>query len=195
MTYRRALTALSTLGLAILVGGCDDGPFAGSGSGRVEAEVRDTPNGASDFSGTAAGDFSVSIRSTSGTWVDLGSPNGITVQLQSALATTVHGEQDVPAGRYDRVRLTLSDVTVSVDAGGEVGGTVLVTDRSTVVGGETPLIIELTVPEFDAGEADGTVELSFDLNVEEWLNGQAFNVGLVPNSSVEGRVSVVVGGG
>lgn len=196
MFDRRARTALLCAGALLSAVACgDDGVLDPSDDGRVEAEIHDSPDGAGRYSGTAAGDYSVSIRTTSGTWVDLGSPNGITVALQSATSTTVHGEQSAPEGRYDRVRLTLSNVTISVAAGGEVGGTVLINDRSTVLAGDGPLVLEVAVPTFEVDESEDAPMITFDLNSETWLTGQAFNLGVVAGSTVQGKVTAVVTGG
>src|SRR5919106_3022614 len=90
---------------------CDDSPTGPTAQTRVDARVQDSPGSSATVTGTLAGNFFASIWDGS-RWVDLGSPNGITVALQSAGAsTTVHGEQSVPEGSYSRVRLVLQGVT------------------------------------------------------------------------------------
>ena len=117
-------------GTAMVLAGCGDG--LDPELGLVNAFVHDTPGGSGAFMGTASGDFHVSIRLSGGPWVEVGSPNGITVALQSATPTTVHGSTSVPIGTYDRVRLTLSRVTFRVDAGGTIESTPLGANASAM---------------------------------------------------------------
>ena len=113
MNLRSLRCTLFWAGIALVAAGCGDDALDPNVTGLVNAFVHDTPAGAAAFTGTVAGDQHVSIRSTGDTWVDVGMPNGITVALQSTTPTTVHGSTSVPAGSYDRVRLTLSAVMVS----------------------------------------------------------------------------------
>ena len=196
MTLRLLRYALFWSGIAVVGAGCGgDDPLDPDVTGLVNAMVHDTPAGAAVFTGTAAGNQHVSIRSTGGTWVDVGMPNGITVALQSTTPTTVHGSTSVPAGLYDRVRLTLSGVTFSIDAGGTVDGTVLSTDASAEVAGSADLLLELSVTPFTVSTSAGTASVSFDLNVENWIDVQSLNDGVIPNATVAGRLTAIVTSG
>lgn len=195
MNIRSVRKALLFAGVAVFAVGCGDDPLDPNVTGTVDAEIHDTPAGAGAFTGTAAGNIFVSIRSTGGTWVDLGSPNGITVALQSNSASTVHGASSVPEGSYDRVRLTFSGVTFSIDAGGTVSGNVLGSDASAVAADSTPLELELSVTPFDVSSAGGTVGISFDLNVENWIDQQSLDDGVIQDGRIQGQVTVAVTGG
>lgn len=192
MDIRRVWKALLFVGVPVFAVGCGGDPLDPNVTGTVNAEIHDTPSGSAAFTGTAAGNFFVSIRSTDGTWVDLGSPNGITVNLQSSSGTTVHGASSVPVGSYDRVRVTLSGVTFSIDAGGTVSGNVLGADASAVAAGSTPLELELSVTTFDVSEAGATVGISFDLNVENWIDQQSLDDGVIQDGRIQGQLTVAV---
>src|SRR5687767_12574813 len=105
--------------VACLAVACGDSPTGPSSGTRVEAAVRDSPAGSATMTGTIAGNIFASIWDGS-RWVDLGSPNGITVALQSASLTTVHGEQSVAATTYSRVRLVMQGATARVARGSVV---------------------------------------------------------------------------
>ena len=116
---RRPFLKLVLVASVIATGACGDDPIDPDVTGIVDVVLHD--NAATEaFTGTAAGNIHASIRSTGGTWVDVGTPNGITVALQSTAptSTTVHGPTSVAAATYDRVRLTLSGVTFTVTGGG-----------------------------------------------------------------------------
>ncbi|HLE56981.1 MAG TPA: hypothetical protein VJB15_07860, partial [Rhodothermia bacterium] len=167
------VVTLSTL----LIGACGEDPLNPDVTGIVNAVVHDDPQDghgkrASSFSGTAAGNMFVSLRSTGGTWINVGSPNGITVNLQSQAATTVHGPTSVPAGEYDRVRLTLSNVEVTVKGGGAIGRISLQSDVKATLAADSPFSVERSVSDFPVDEA-GTTLVRFDLNAEIWLDEEA----------------------
>ena len=179
--------------IAFVATGCDD-PLDPE-LGLVNAFVHDTPVGMGTFTGTASGDMHVSLRSTGGAWVDVGSPNGITMLLQNATSTTVHGSTSVPAGSYDRLRLTLSSVTFAVDAGGTIESTVLGANASAVAAGAAPLALEISVPPFPASTNGGTALVSFDLNVENWIDLQSLNDGVIADGRVAGQLTASVTSG
>ena len=128
-------------------------------------------------------------------WVDVGSPNGITVTLQSTTSTTVHGSTSLPAGTYDRVRLTLSQVTFSVDAGGTVEGTVLSEDASAIAAGDGNLALEISVTPFTVSTSGGTASVSFDLNVEDWLDLASLEAGVIADGELTGQLTATVSSG
>ena len=195
MNLRLLRYTLFWAGIGLVTTGCGDGPLDPDVTGLVNAFVHDTPAGAAALTGTVAGNQHVSIRSTGGTWIDVGSPNGITVALQSTPPTTVHGSTSVPAGSYDRVRLTLSSVTFSIDAGGTVESTVLDADASAVLAGDADLALEISVTPFTVSTSGGTASISFDFNVENWIDLQSLDDGVIPAGRITGQVTAVVTSG
>ena len=184
------------VGAAVVASGCGgDDPLDPDVTGLVNAVVHDTPAGAVLFSGTASGNMHVALRSTGGTWVDVGSPNGITVALQSTTPTTVHGATSLPAGTYDRVRLTLSRVTFSVDAGGTVKGNVLSEDASAIAAGDGDLALEISVTPFTVSTSGGTASVSFDLNVEDWLDLASLEEGVIADGELTGQLTATASSG
>ncbi len=184
---------LSLVAASILLSGCSDNGLEPDVAGLVDARVRDSA--ALAFTGTAAGDMSVAIRSTGGTWVELGSPNGITVPLQQTVGVSVHGTQSAPSGSYDRVRLTMgSGIDVKVDAGSEIGQTTLESDASATVATDDDLVIEITVAAFTVSET-GTVTVAFELNSEQWLTIASLDAGVVTDAAVSAAVTAAVTGG
>lgn len=175
------------LGVALLaLAGCGDDDSSGpsDGRGRAEAYVRDNPGSsaalrpsvyASDaqpFNGTFATNASVSVSADGQTWVDLGSPNGITINLQRNDSTTVHGESDLRAGTYAHVRLTLRNAAVMVRAGATFGSLTLTGDVQLNVGGaDREIVIQKSVTPFTV-TANSRVAIAFELNSEMWINQQ-----------------------
>jgi hypothetical protein len=101
----------------------------------VEAIVQDSPASPSSATGTLAGDVFASLWDGD-RWVDIGSPNGITIPLQiPGRSTTVHGEASVPSGSYTRVRLVFEGVVARFARGSVVGGSTLANDANVALGG------------------------------------------------------------
>ncbi len=184
MNMKSVLLNLTLVASAVAVTACGDDGLDPDVTGLVNAEVRDTPAGAGAFAGTASGNMHVSIRSTGGTWVDVGTPNGITVALQSATPTSVHGSTSVPAGTYDRVRLTLSGVTFTVTTGG--GG---INTGSALAAGSADLALEITVIPFTVSSGAGTATVSFDLNVEGWLTDAMLQAQVIADGNLTGQLT------
>ena len=200
---------LSLVASSTILLGCSDDGLAPDVTGLVDAWVNDNPevtqaartsgsaavSAAKSFTGTAAGNMSVAIRSTGGTWVELGSPNGITVPLQQTVGVSVHGTQSALSGSYDRVRLTIgSGIEVKVDAGSEIGQTTLQSDASATVATDDDVVIEITVAAFTVSET-GTVTVAFELNSEQWLDTASLDAGVVADPAVSAAVTAAVTGG
>lgn len=174
---------LTVLPLLFGLAGCGD-EATGPRTGQAEAFVGDAPGGSPTFTGTAAGDFQASVSVDGSTWVDLGSPNGITVVLQSAgIGTTVHGAQAVPAGTYRWARLVLRDIEIILEAGSRVDGTVLDADAKIDLAAEEPLFVEREVDPVTV-TSDSGIRILFDLDAEAWLTDEAVTTGTVPGSQV-----------
>ncbi len=176
--------------MVLVAGGCGDDGLDPDVTGLVNAVVHDTPAGTAAFTGTASGNMHVSIRSTGGTWVDVGTPNGITVALQSTTPTSVHGSSSVAAGTYNQVRLTLSGVTLTVTTGG--GG---LNTGSAVAAGSADLELEISVPDFTVSASAGTASVSFDLNVEDWLSDAMLQAQVIADGDLTGQLTVTVTSG
>ena len=189
MNLRHVRNTLLCAGMALVAAGCGDDPLDPDVTGLVNAVVHDTPAGTGAFTGTAAGNMHVSIRSTGGIWVDVGTPNGITVALQSTTPTSVHGSTSVAAGTYDRVRLTLSGVTFTVTTGGGLN------TGSAVAAGTADLELEVSVPNFTVSASPGTASVSFDLNVEDWLTDAMLQAQVIADGDLTGQLTPTVTSG
>lgn len=178
---RRALV-LATLVLGSLT--------VASGLGRAEGLVQDLPPAGPVATGSLAGDVYVSLSADGTQWADLGSPNGITIPLQVTGTTTVHGEQDAPAGSYNRVRLVLQGVTARLTSGASVGGVVLANDVSVTLGGSDQRVeLIVPVPAFtvDADPATQRTVL-FELRSSLWLTPAVLQTRSVEDAALQGAV-------
>ncbi len=187
----RSVLNLALVACVIAATACGDDPVDPDVTGVVDVVVHDnTPDGA--FAGTAAGNFHASIRTIGGTWFEVGTPNGITVALQSSAPTetTVHGPTSVPAGTYDRVRLTLSGVTFTITTGG--GG---LNTGSAVAAGSADLQLEVSVPDFTVSTSAGTASVSFDLNVEDWLTDAMLTAQVIADGDLTGQLTATAPSG
>lgn len=209
LTGRRTMAGVGVTILTLAMGvgwtACDDDPAApgGDDTGTVEAVVTDDPQSASPsaatlvrrstapaavFTGTASGDFRVDISTDGSTWVQLGSLNGISLELQSAIdETSVHGEQTVAAGTYTRVRLVLENAAADLSAGSVIGGITLGADASVSVAGGGQVVIERAV-QFQV-TASSRTRVVFDLNSEAWITESAVTAGTAAQSEVEASVA------
>ncbi len=186
---RSSNTTHLLIALVALSGCAGDG--LGPDAGSAEAFVHDDPPLGSTFAGTAAGDFSASISADGQTWLDLGSPNGITVQLQSASATTVHGAQSVLGGTYRWVRLSFRDVQIKVAAGSAIGGTTFDDEQTVELAANEEVSVPIQVGPFEIDDASGAV-ISFDLNSEEWLTVDRVLAGAITGAEMVDQVTVTV---
>ena len=175
--------------LGVALTACSDP--TGSGMGRAEGLIEDVPTATPTLTGSLAGNVHVSLSADGLAWVDLGSPNGITVPLQLAgSATTVHGEVDGPIGTYSRVRLTFDGVTALILSGSTIGGTTLTTDANVTLGGPDGQVeIVIAVPSFTV-DADPQVQrtIVFNLRSTLWLTLAAVQAGTVLDAALQGAV-------
>ena len=187
----RSVLNLALVACAVAATACGDDPVDPDVTGVVDVVVHDNASDGA-FAGTAAGNFHASIRTTGGTWFDVGTPNGITVALQSSspTATTVHGPTSVPAGTYDRVRLTLSGVTFTVTTGG--GG---LNTGSAQAAGSGALELEISVPDVIVSTVEGQATISFDLNVEDWFSDAMLTAQVIADGDITGQLTAAVTSG
>jgi len=192
------------LGLSTAACGDDDATAPGS-VGRAQGFIRDHPDrtapavrtapapfAAATFSGTMTSNTNLAVSVDGGTWIDLGSPNGITIRMQSADSTTVHGEVDVPVGTYARVRLTLRNAQAKLLAGGSVAGIALTSDLTLTVGGsDSQVVIEKQVQPFEI-RAGSRTAIHFELNSEAWATAQNAQDRMVEDGEVQQATTVLV---
>ena len=180
-------------GAAIALGGCGGDGIDPDVTGIVDVVVHDNTTAAAAFTGTAAGNIHASIRSTGGTWVEVGTPNGITIALESTAptSTTVHGPSSVAAATYDRVRLTFSGVTFTVT---DVG-TTFANTGSAELAGTADLVLEVSVPDFVVSTAAGQASVSFDLNVEDWLTNVMLLSQVIADGDLSSELTATVASG
>ncbi len=175
--------------LAALVVACgDEGPAA---FGRAQGLVKDPQT--ANFSGTVSGNVQVSISVDGSSWIDLGSLNGITIQLQSPTgdSTNVHGEQTAPTGSYGRARLTFRGAQANLDAGSVVGSTTLQSDANITLGGsDEEVAIEKSVS-FEV-PSDTTLRrtIVFTLNSAAWITESSLQAGVVEDADLQSAIQV-----
>lgn len=182
MRSRFLHSAMLVLVCAVLA--CDGDDDLGPGElSRAEAVARDQA-AAAGFTGTLTTNANVSVSRDGQTWYDLGSPNGITIQLQSSTpGTTVHGEVDIPAARYSQVRLTLRNAQATIRAGSTVSGATLTSDVILSVGGsDREVVIQKQV---SASTTSGRATFVFDLNTAGWVNTQNLQDRVVEDVEVQ----------
>ncbi len=175
---------------ALLLPGCASDAL-GPDAGAADAVVHDDPPAGSTYAGTAAGDYYASISTDNQTWLDLGSPNGITIQLQSADASTVHGTQSVPDGTYRWVRLSFRDVQIKVAAGSTIGGTTFDEEQTVELAANEEIAVPIEVGPFEINDASGAV-ISFDLNSEDWLTLDRVLSGAIAGAEVVDHITATI---
>lgn len=140
---RNALTLLAVAAVASVA--CEKSPAAPMAQTSVDARVGDLlnfklglPIPVPTVNGTVSGHFAASLWDGS-QWVSLGNPNEITVPLHvyAYIGTpiSIHGEQRVPPGSYDRVRLVLQGVKAAITGGSGFNGITLSNDATFRLGG------------------------------------------------------------
>lgn len=186
---RRPLIWLMLLGGSVLAS-CGE-PTA-TASGRAEALIQDSPSGVATVTGTVQGNIFASLSADGIVWADLGSPNGITVTLQTVgTSTTVHGEQDAPARSYNRVRLVFNGVTVRLLSGSTIGGITLTNDATLTLGGSDARVeVVVAVPAFTV-DTDPSVQRTvvFELRSQLWLTAAALQAGQVDDAALQAAIT------
>ena len=188
---QRLSRAIGTfLVISPLLTGCSSSTV-GPDEGSAEAFVSDDPAAQTTYAGTAAGDFFASVSTDGRTWANLGTPNGITVQLQSSDATTVHGAQGVPPAEYRWVRLSFRDVELKIAEGSTIGGTTFDEEQTVELAPDEPGLVPIQVEPFRIDEVSAAL-ISFDLNSEEWLTAARVQAGTIAAEEVVDHVTVSV---
>jgi hypothetical protein len=176
--------------LALTTTACGESSVGPTPGTRVEALVQD-PAGTGTVTGTLAGNFFASLWNGD-RWVDVGSPNGITIPLQlSGRLTTVHGEASVAAASYNRVRLVLQGVTARISRPSTIGGTTLFEDVTIRLGGSderAELVVSMSSFSVEPDSAVRRVVV-FDLGSRQWLTASAVQAGRVDDDALQAAVS------
>jgi hypothetical protein len=197
---------VALLVMVLIVIGCENSVGPGA-EGQAQGVVRDRPQqtsakvsgtgaagSATAFTGDLTGNMFVSFSADGDTWVDLGSPNGITVKLQSTTdSTNVHGEQDVEAASYTRVRLVMQNAQATLKAGSTIGSLTLTSDTVVKVGGsDQQVVIERTVSFQVSSDTDVRTATVFELNAEQWMTEQAVQAGVAEDAAIQQATTVAV---
>ena len=74
-------------------------------------------------------------------------------------------------------------------------GDVLDADASAVAAGDADLALEISVTPFTVSTNGGTATISFDFNVENWIDLQSLDDGVIPDGRITGQVTAVVTSG
>lgn len=167
------------------------GGSAGGGSGNVSAVLVDPPDSSGpapvssqdgpgvlllgdSYTGTFRGDVRVEVRSESGTWQDLGTRNGLTLQVQSdTTAAQIRGPTGAEAGGYTAARLTLEGAVLTLQAGSSIGAITLNDTATLRLGGAGDTVrIEKDFRFRVSDSTDSLTALTFDLNSGEWVTEQ-----------------------
>jgi len=177
--------------VALITAGCGDSPVGPTSGTRIDAIVQDQPVGGATVSGTLAGNVHASLWDGS-RWVDLGSPNGITIPLQVAgRTTTIHGEASAPAVTYNRVRIVFQGVTARLARGSIVGSTTIDSDTSVALGGSdqrAELIVSVSSFAVDATPGVRRV-VTFELRSQQWLTPATVQSGRIEDAALEAAVT------
>lgn len=176
--------------VALFVAACGSSPTGPTSGTRVEAVVSDPPTGSPTVNGTLAGNIHASMWDGN-RWVELGSPNGITIPLQVARTTTIHGEASAPAASYNRVRITFQGVTARLARGSVVGGTTLGNDVSITLGGSDQRAEVIAPVNSFPVEAEPRVRrvITFELRSQQWLTSAALQSGRVEDAALEAAIA------
>lgn len=203
----RGLAMLGLAGVVALAAGCDDDATSPEGEAQVSAEIQDVPDSQevasraalagfltqdqSSYSGTLTADAQVQVSADGSTFVDLGPPRQVTIQLQSADgSTSVHSDVAVDAETYSHIRLVLEGAEATLDAGSEIGTLVLDASIALDVGSGSQVVIDKEV-DVDI-TADSQTTLVFDLNSEAWITEENAEAEAVAASEVESATSLEI---
>lgn len=212
-TLHKGIKSLMVLSLcAGLAAGCGEGDDpTGNGNGNGETgsvQAAMTDGGSSNavvsgdrqaallssatFSGSMTSTAHVEIYSETRGWVQLGSPNRVTMQMQSGSETTVHASSQAEADTYTRVRLVLDDADATIEAGSVIGSVTLDGNVQIRVGGSDGRVtIEKSVSSFTVS-ANSSTRLVFDLNSEAWVDSQSAESETASDAEVQSATTVIV---
>jgi hypothetical protein len=183
----------AALAVALISSACSDSPVGPSSGTRVEAVVQDSPAGSPTVTGTLAGNVSASVWDGD-RWSDIGSPNGITMPLQTTgRSTTVHGQASIPSASYSRVRLVLQGVTARIARGSVIGGTTLTADVNLPLGGSDERVELIVSVDTFSVQPDSSIRrvIVFELRSQQWLTAQALQSNRVDDAAMQAAVTAI----
>ena len=202
----RSLLPLAAASALALGAAACSGNGSGPQMGQASASMQDNPqasapdrrsggphalaatSGSGSFSGTLTGDAKAEIKSSSGTWVDLGSLSQASLSLQDASSEAVVSQSTtVDAGSYVAVRLVLTNVHAHLDAGSTFGSTSLSSSADVAVGGADDSVTITKQVQVDVSQG-ATTRVVFDLNTEAWFDSTDVQNRVVADSKVQTAV-------
>jgi hypothetical protein len=166
--------------------------FISDDPGSATASASATPARAA-IAGSIVSNTNVEISTDGTTWVTLGSPNGITIKLQSATdSSTVHGEVDAAAGSYSHVRVTLREAEANLLAGSVIGAVALASNASLAIGGnDRVVVLQRQVTPFEV-VAGSLTTIFLELNSESWITASNVQDLVVEDAEVAAAVATRV---
>lgn len=207
VTPARGVAALCALAVALT--GCSDdgtGPNDGDETGTMQTAARDG-GGASeqgghaafdlgaqtegDVSGQVTGQATVEVQTETGAWQEIGTlaDMSMNAELRSEGSSSM-GSAEVEARTYDGVRIVLEDVEADVEAGSDLGVGPIDVSVSVAIAGGSQVVVEHNAP-FTV-QADGTAEVTLDLNSHVWLDEESVEAETVTAAEFESAATILV---
>lgn len=97
--------------------------------------------------------------------------------------TTIRGDVTIPARTYGRIRLVLENASATLDAGSQIGTTLLSASVSLGLGADGKVVIEKDVTGLTVA-ADSESRIVLDLNSEAWVTEENVDAGAVSETDV-----------
>lgn len=193
------LAALAGLGSLAACG--DDDGTGPEGPGTVSAVMTD-PGGSSAvasrgaaaasqgaFTGTFDGEVQVQISTDGETWVDVGSPASVSVDLQSSGETTIRSDVEVDAGTYSHIRVVMSGAGAGLNAGAVIGGVTFSSAVNVSVAGGSEVTVEKEVVQFRV-DSETDMVVVVDLNSEAWITSETAESGSASEAQVQSAMAM-----
>lgn len=187
---------IAALVMSVSLAACDDDddlvvPPVDDEEGTVELAVVDEDPAAGDE--TVTGQFTADVTVQlwiDDDWQDVSGLSATDLTLDLGAEEEVVGSATVDADTYDEARLVLSDASVVVNAGSEIGEEPLEEDVTLTVAEGGEVIVGYAVPVVLPD--DGTVRLVLALNSGAWLTEQALEAETIAATDFETAVSLTV---
>lgn len=185
---------IAALVMSVSLGACDDDddlvvPPVEDEEGTVELAMVDEDPTAEDE--TVTGEFTADVTAqlwVDDDWQDVSGLSATSLTFDLGAEEDVVGSTTVDADTYDEARIVLSNVSVVVNAGSEIGEEPLEEDVTLTVAEGGEVIVGYAVPV--VLPEDGTVRLVLDLNSQAWLTEQALETEAISATEFETAVSL-----
>lgn len=139
--------------------------------------------------GEFQGDVQVQVFSE-GAWVDVtGLQTGVSMQLGAS--QQVVGSTEIDPGTYNGARVVITNATVEVPEGTEIGEAEPLEEAVVVTIAEA----EAVIAAFDQPvivQEEGSVQLLLNLNSHQWMDQQAVETGAVAATTIETALQLTV---